>query len=85
MRWPFDKISPACISEFVFHFPVGDALKSVEPAKAGKWKKYLELKASFYLSYVSLLFCVTESIYRVYSSVLLTHLQATVNRGWQTS
>ncbi|XP_029198852.2 BRO1 domain-containing protein BROX-like [Acropora millepora] len=29
----------------------GDALKSVEPSKAGKWKKYLDLKAAFYLSY----------------------------------
>ena len=31
----------------------GDALKSVEPLKAGKWKKYLDLKAAFYQSYVS--------------------------------
>lgn len=29
----------------------GDALKSVEPSKAGKWKKYLDLKAAFYHSY----------------------------------
>ncbi|XP_031575308.1 BRO1 domain-containing protein BROX-like [Actinia tenebrosa] len=29
----------------------GDSLKSVEPSKAGKWRKYLELKASFYLAY----------------------------------
>lgn len=31
----------------------GDELKSVDPLKAGKWKKYLDLKAAFYLSYVS--------------------------------
>lgn len=31
----------------------GDSLKSVEPTKAGKWKKYLDLKAAFYQSYVS--------------------------------
>jgi len=31
----------------------GDALKSMEPLKAGKWKKYLDLKAAFYQSYVS--------------------------------
>ncbi|KXJ17469.1 BRO1 domain-containing protein BROX [Exaiptasia diaphana] len=29
----------------------GDALKSVDDLKAGKWRKYLELKAAFYLSY----------------------------------
>lgn len=29
----------------------GDELKSVDPLKAGKWKKYLDLKAAFYLSY----------------------------------
>lgn len=29
----------------------GDALKSVEPTKAGKWKKYLDLKAAFYQAY----------------------------------
>lgn len=28
-----------------------DSLKSVEPTKAGKWKKYLDLKAAFYQSY----------------------------------
>lgn len=36
--------------EFIF---AGDELKSVDPLKAGKWKKYLDLKAAFYLSYVS--------------------------------
>ena len=38
---------------FTIHVHVGDSLKSVEPAKAGKWKKYLDLKAAFYQSYVS--------------------------------
>ncbi|PFX18564.1 BRO1 domain-containing protein BROX-like [Stylophora pistillata] len=28
-----------------------DSLKSVEPTKAAKWKKYLDLKAAFYQSY----------------------------------
>lgn len=32
---------------------LGDSLKSVDQTKAGKWKKYLELKAAFYLAYVS--------------------------------
>ncbi|KAK3741275.1 hypothetical protein QZH41_012577 [Actinostola sp. cb2023] len=29
----------------------GDSLKSVDDTKAGKWRKYLEMKAAFYLSY----------------------------------
>lgn len=28
-------------------------LSKLNPAKAGKWKKYFELKSTFYLAYVS--------------------------------
>jgi len=35
----------------------------VEPAKAGKWKKYLDLKAAFYQSYVSAIINICLSLF----------------------
>ena len=37
------------------HSVSGDSLKSVDPSKAGKWKKYCDLKAAFYEAYVSII------------------------------
>jgi len=45
----------------------------VEPTKAGKWKKYLDLKAAFYQSYVSptyayhyfMVYCVVIHIHTI--------------------
>jgi len=47
----------------VFLYYLGDSLKSVEPAKAAKWKKYLDLKAAFYQSYVRTIICIDLSLF----------------------
>ena len=36
-----------------FSMSTADSLKSMDVTRAGKWRKYLEIKRDFYLAYVS--------------------------------
>lgn len=40
-------------SIFACFLSLADSLKSMDVTRAGKWRKYLEIKRNFYLSYVS--------------------------------
>ena len=37
----------------IFVIFLDDSLRSIEPAKSAKWRKYLQIKMNIYLAYVS--------------------------------
>ena len=59
----------------------GDSLKSVDQTKAGKWKKYLELKAAFYSAYVS---CNMTCLCKVRNFELIEEILSGFARIWKS-
>ena len=54
------------LSAMLLFIRTADSLKSMDVTRAGKWRKYLEIKQNFYLAYVSHSMYKTAAVIYIY-------------------